>query len=199
MEGKRVSSEDCVRIFNASQINLNLHSSTFHEGVNPHGDFVNPRTFEIAACGGFQLVDQRELLNEMFDLETELVTFRSIDELKEQIDYFLNHPDEAAEKSEKSRIRVLAQHTFQHRMQEMLIHVFSQNLEGLERRIRKSNGLEDYLIRESADDSELQNTLEQYKDETDLSIQSIAAEIKKGEGELSPNELLLLMVEQVVK
>lgn len=29
------------------------------DGVEPYGDFVNPRTFESAACGAFQLVDSR--------------------------------------------------------------------------------------------------------------------------------------------
>ncbi|WP_298271447.1 DUF3880 domain-containing protein, partial [Geobacter sp.] len=49
--GARIDTETCVKIFNASPVNLNLHSSTTCDGVVPDGDFVNPRAFEIAACG----------------------------------------------------------------------------------------------------------------------------------------------------
>ena len=38
-------------------INLNLHSAMQGRGVNREGDFVNPRTFEVAATGAFQVVD----------------------------------------------------------------------------------------------------------------------------------------------
>ena len=62
LAGARIPSEDCVKIFNASAINLNLHSSIRADELVPAGDFVNPRTFEIAACGAFQLVDNRALL-----------------------------------------------------------------------------------------------------------------------------------------
>jgi spore maturation protein CgeB len=41
-DGARISTEAVVKIFNASTINLNLHSSPYYEGVKPHGDYVNP-------------------------------------------------------------------------------------------------------------------------------------------------------------
>ena len=44
---------EAVKIFNASRINLNLHSSPYHLGINPEGDYVNPRTFDLAAAGPF--------------------------------------------------------------------------------------------------------------------------------------------------
>ena len=47
--GARVSEEEAVKIFNASRINLNLHSSPYHLAINPEGDYVNPRTFDLAA------------------------------------------------------------------------------------------------------------------------------------------------------
>ncbi|MBU4243902.1 MAG: glycosyltransferase, partial [Proteobacteria bacterium] len=86
MQGARVSPEECVKIFNATRINLNLHSSIQAEELVTLGDFVNPRTFELAACGAFQLVDQRTLLEEAF-ADDELATFTSMAELLEKIDY----------------------------------------------------------------------------------------------------------------
>ncbi len=61
---RRIDPGDYVKIFNASAVNLNLHSSKERDGVEPHGDFVNPRTFELASTGAFQLVDNRTHLRE---------------------------------------------------------------------------------------------------------------------------------------
>ncbi|MBU1938058.1 glycosyltransferase, partial [bacterium] len=66
-DARRIEPEEIVKIFSASIINLNLHSSPTHPGVDPFGEFVNPRTFEIAACGAFQLVDERKYLGELFN------------------------------------------------------------------------------------------------------------------------------------
>lgn len=91
MKGARVSPEECVKIFNATRINLNLHSSIQADDLVTNGDFVNPRTFELAASGAFQLVDKRTLLDEAF-AEDELATFTSMAELTDKIDYFLANP-----------------------------------------------------------------------------------------------------------
>lgn len=104
-----------MKIFNASAINLNLHSSVQAKELVPAGDFVNPRTFEIACCGAFQLVDRRGLLPELFR-EDELATFTSMPELLDAIPYYLARPDERRELAMRGRARVLAEHTYQHRM-----------------------------------------------------------------------------------
>lgn len=118
-EGRRVSAEETARIFNATRVNVNLHSSTSHEGVNPFGDFVNPRTFEIAACGAFQLVDHRALLPELFEAGEEIICFGGREDFLERIEYFLAHPREREEISGKGRARVLREHTYKGRMREL--------------------------------------------------------------------------------
>lgn len=132
MQGQRIDTEDAVRIFNAAAVNLNLHSSVKADELVPGGDFVNPRTFEIASCGAFQLVDSRSLMPELF-AEDELATFSSLPELEERITYFLAHPDERAAFAERGRKRVLAQHTYAARMRTLLDFV-SERLPGRERR-----------------------------------------------------------------
>ena len=119
MKGARVSPEDCVKIFNATTINLNLHSSVQAEELVTGGDFVNPRTFELAACGAFQLVDNRSLMAEAFD-EGELASFTSMAELIEKVDYFLEKPQDRQAVADKSRARVLKDHTYQNRMRTLL-------------------------------------------------------------------------------
>ncbi len=51
--GARISPEDAVKIYNASKINLNLHSSVNPKTLVTGGDFVNPRTFELPRAGRF--------------------------------------------------------------------------------------------------------------------------------------------------
>jgi spore maturation protein CgeB len=119
MGGERVSPEDTVRIFNACKINLNLHSGVKREQSVTHGDFVNPRTFEIAACGAFQLVDRRSLLPELFAPE-ELAVFDSLEELRERVDYYLERPEERAAIAGRGRARVLSGHTYAARMSALL-------------------------------------------------------------------------------
>nr|WP_287410293.1 glycosyltransferase [Pseudodesulfovibrio sp.] len=119
LKGARISSEDCVKIFNATAINLNLHSSVQTEELVTGGDFINPRTFELAACGAFQLVDKRSLMNDAFN-DDELATFTSISEFTEKIEYFLNHPDDRNEYATKSRTRVLREHTYTKRMRTLM-------------------------------------------------------------------------------
>ncbi len=121
--GRRVSTSESVKIFNATKINLNLHSSTYHNGVNPFGDFVNPRTFEISACCAFQLVDYRKKLPELFKIGDEIFIYRDLKELRELIFYFLERDELREEVSQKARQRVLKEHTYELRMAEMLSFV----------------------------------------------------------------------------
>ncbi len=117
--GARIEPEEAVKIFNASKINLNLHSSIADREVVATGDFVNPRTFEVACCGGFQLTDRRSLLGELFG-EDEMAMFTSVHDLREKIGYFLSRPEERAEFAVRSRKRVLQEHTYALRMQHLM-------------------------------------------------------------------------------
>lgn len=117
--GARISPEDAVRIFNATAINLNLHSSIHADNLVSHGDFVNPRTFEVAACQAFQLVDERALMPELFRAD-ELATFGSMEELLAKIAHFKKMPAERAAFAERARARVLAEHSYAERMKTLL-------------------------------------------------------------------------------
>ena len=119
MEGARISPEDCVKIYNAAKINLNLHSSIQTNKLVTHGDFVNPRTFELAACAAFQLVDERSLLPELFNTE-ELACFGSMEELLDLIPYYLDRESKRTEMAKAACERVLREHTYQHRMRSLL-------------------------------------------------------------------------------
>jgi len=118
--GERIPTEESVKIFNASDININLHSWMEMGGINPKGDFVNPRTFEIAACGAFQLCDMRAELGNCFEIGKEIAVFQGYEDFLKQKDYYLRNPEARKQMAEAGRKRILREHTYFHRMQEML-------------------------------------------------------------------------------
>ena len=105
--------ERVVAAYRASKIVLNVHHPQMVHGCNM-------RTFETAACGAFQLIDDRSSLADLFDPPNDIVAYRSPVELIELIRHYLGHPDERAAIAERSRQTVLARHTYQHRLAELL-------------------------------------------------------------------------------
>ncbi|GAB7080223.1 CgeB family protein [Megalodesulfovibrio paquesii] len=118
-DGARISSEESVKIFNATAVNVNLHSSIKVDPPVQPGDFVNPRTFELAACGAFQVVDQRALLPELFAPD-ELATFSTLEEMLDLIARYSKDPEARQTMAAKARSRVLAEHTYATRMRQLL-------------------------------------------------------------------------------
>ena len=111
--------DEVVRIFNASSININLHSSVRPGALVDDGNFVNPRTFELAACGAFQLVDRRSLMDGLFGPD-ELVLFEDMDGLLAAIEHYRFRPELRAEAAARSRARVLAEHTYTQEAQDFV-------------------------------------------------------------------------------
>jgi spore maturation protein CgeB len=124
---ERFTPEKFAKIAAASKINLNLHSSATHDGVDPRCDAVNPRVFEIAACGAFQLCDPCQGLEDFFDFETELPVYHDLAELRAKIDHFLANPDERLDVAGRARERALREHTYEKRAQRMLDLLLEQH------------------------------------------------------------------------
>lgn len=191
--GKRIDTEEIVKIFNAAKININLHSSTYHNGVNPYGDFVNPRTFEILACGGFQLVDHRSLLPELFEIDKEIVCFKDINDLRDKIQYYLKNPDEREEIALAGRARVLREHTYEQRIKEMLDFIFENGYELPEWRPEAQDV--DLLIDAAKDNKELKGYLERFINKGSIGIKDIIIDIQSGDGNLSRVERVFLLAD----
>ncbi len=125
--GRSFDLEEMVRIFAASRINLNLHSASHVETLDPNPDYVNPRTFELASCGAFQLSDVRDPLPDLFRPD-EVVTFTDVRELRELIAHFLARDDERVAVVSRARTRALAEHTYAHRVRRMMHDTLSPEL-----------------------------------------------------------------------
>jgi spore maturation protein CgeB len=104
---------DLPFLYCASQINLNLSKSQLITSVNQ-------RVFDAPACGGFVLTDYREDVVNLFDPDKQLAVFRDGDEMETKAAYFLENEKERESRARMTRRRVLAEHTYAHRMRRML-------------------------------------------------------------------------------
>jgi spore maturation protein CgeB len=193
-DGERVTTEDSVKVFNATSINVNLHSSTYHDGVNPFGDFVNPRTFEIASCRAFQLVDERRYLNDCFAEGSEMITFSSLQDFREKAAHYLANPHQRIEIAEAARQRVLAQHTYEHRMLELLGLIAGRNPAWIPR----GGGLPtaEEIIKQEKPGSELAQVMQRFEGCGPMTLEEISTEIEKGEGALTNTEAMILLLNE---
>ncbi|MBY0280518.1 glycosyltransferase [Candidatus Binatia bacterium] len=191
-DAARISTDESVRIFNATRVNLNLHSSTYHDGVDPQGDFVNPRTFELAGCGAFQVVDHRRLLPDLFVPERELAVARDVHEMRELTRYFLAHPDERFALAQRAHARALAAHTYQHRMQDLVAAVVAQDQDRLLARSRPPT-FGEAAARESG---ALRALLERHPASAPLGLDAIVRDIGVGSGDVAEEEAIFLFLHQ---
>ncbi len=197
-EGRRLSPDEYIKIFNATQVNLNLHSSTERDGVDPYGDFINPRVFELAACGAFQLCDERSLLAEVFTPGEEIITFNNLSDLKDKISYYLEHPEARRVIAERARARVLCEHTYAHRMQQMLEIIFQSRYEQLE--FKERNRPWAKMLKRSEIDPELQARCQlAFKRGEEPILDGLVADVTTGTGKLSPTEQKLMFLFHVRK
>ena len=191
----RIDTETCVKIFNASEINLNLHSSTTSEGVVPDGDFVNPRTFEIACCGAFQLVDRRTLLPGLFEPD-ELETFSSLEEVREKIDRYLTDADGRMALAERGRQRVLAEHTYERRMEELVATMLAE-FPATAQRVRSRAEKLESIMAELDSHEGLEELLQRLPDRQWFGLNDVMGVVATGKGKLSRAEKIFLMLQNV--
>ncbi len=192
-EGRRLTPDEYIKIFNATDININLHSSTERGDVDPSGDFVNPRTFELAACGAFQLVDERALLPELFEAGKELITFKDSKDLRAKIAYYSDKPAERKAIADAGRARVLKDHTYDARLKQMLSYIYGNKFEQLYQRQQTSpwHG----MIKRAEKHPELKARCEAASARGELAkLDSLVADIITGQGKLTETEQKLLFL-----
>lgn len=196
--GRRLTPEEYIKIFNSTDINLNLHSSNERDGVDPTGDFINPRTFELAACGVFQLVDERALLAEVFEPGKEVATFSSVTELKEKIAYYREHPEERDQIARAGRARVLRDHTYDKRLAQMLEVIYGSSYQQLKQRESANPWIE--MIQKADFDPELRERCEKaFARGDEPQLDGLVRDIVLGQGQLTETEQKLLFLFHVRK
>lgn len=112
-QGQGVYNHDKVRAFRGAKIVINnLH----------YGEMwgLNVRAFEAAGAGAFQMVDWRPGLGQLFEDGKELISFSSVGDLKEKVDYWLPRPNERYAVAQAGMRRAHAEHTYTLRLQLLL-------------------------------------------------------------------------------
>lgn len=97
------------RKLNESQFILNKHLN----GINSAS---NIRIFEATGVGSCLVSDYFKDLNNLFDLENEIVSYKNIEELKEKVNYLRSNTNKAIEIGHNAQKKVLSSHTFDKRI-----------------------------------------------------------------------------------
>jgi spore maturation protein CgeB len=111
---RSVYGDELVRIYSTAAIVLDMH---FLFAVAETVPNVTMRVFEVPAAGGFVLTNRSPQLSLLFDVDNEIICYSSAHELREKAVYYLKNPHCRREIAEKARRRVLAEHTFKHRLE----------------------------------------------------------------------------------
>ena len=101
---------DLAPFYRSTAVNLNITSLQMRSAVNQ-------RVFDCPAAGGFLVTDAQGDLAELFDLDTEVITYTSLDELEDKVTYYLAHPNERRTVVQHAQRRIAAQHTHAHRLE----------------------------------------------------------------------------------
>lgn len=108
----KATGEAVNKIYLSSKIVLNIHHPQSIEGLNS-------RTFDIPACGAFEIVDYKKNLDMHFKMDEEIVAFRDMRELRSMIDFYLKNEGLRRKIADNGRKRVMDEHTWVHRVREM--------------------------------------------------------------------------------
>ncbi len=119
--GGPVYGDDFVRAFSNADIGLNIHQF-FGEPADAgrYGTGANRRVFELAGIGTAQLCDAKADIARNFVEGSEIVLFRGPSELRARAIELLESPAERVVIAERARARALREHTWRHRLDELL-------------------------------------------------------------------------------
>ncbi len=107
------------KVFHYSKINLNITMHSIQSGLSQ-------RVWDVLGCGGFLLSNYQSEIPEYFTIGRDLDCFENIDELKEKIAFYLSHEDIRKEIAHNGLEKVQANHTYIHRVCQMMNLLFQQ-------------------------------------------------------------------------
>ena len=108
--------EDEAKIYASSTVSINVHED-FQKNF---GTDCNERTFKIPFSGGFEITDDVACIRKYFKEDEEIVIAKNRDDWFDKIEFFIRNPEERISIIDAGKRRVLAEHTYHHRVSEML-------------------------------------------------------------------------------
>ncbi|MFO0775923.1 MAG: glycosyltransferase [Nitrospiraceae bacterium] len=101
---------EMFNVLRRSRLTINHHIDAAKSSAN------NMRLFEATGCGALLITDYKDNLHRLFDVGSEVVAYRSLDECVELVTHYLAHPDEAAAIARRGQARTLGEHAYGRRM-----------------------------------------------------------------------------------
>lgn len=103
-------------VFKNTKINLNITLRSIKSGIPL-------RAFDILGAGGFLLTNYQADFADCYVPGEDFVYYESQADLINKIDYYLNHEDERRDIAENGFARTAANHTYRHRVEEILTYL----------------------------------------------------------------------------
>lgn len=104
---------DMPLIFHKSKINLNITAKSIRSGLSL-------RIFDVLGCGGFLITNFQSELPDYFEIDKDLVTYESPQDLLDKCSYYLKHEDERIEIANNGYEKVKQFHTWDIRLVQLL-------------------------------------------------------------------------------
>jgi spore maturation protein CgeB len=104
---------DLPAFYPATRINFNCTSQQMKGAVNQ-------RVFDVPVCGGFLLTDHRRQMEALFEPGREIVCYQEPGEIADLVRHYLRHDGERARITEAARSRILAEHTYDLRLESLV-------------------------------------------------------------------------------
>ncbi|GMU57460.1 MAG: hypothetical protein AMXMBFR33_66060 [Candidatus Xenobia bacterium] len=95
---------DMYRLLNRAKVTLNMHAQVAGE------EAANMRIFEVIGTGSCLLTDYKPNLSDFFELDREVVAYRSVAECREKARWLLDHPAEREAIARAGQERVLREY-----------------------------------------------------------------------------------------
>ncbi len=111
-EGQVGYFDDLAPFYRNTAVNVNTTSLQMKTAVNQ-------RVFDCPAAGGFLVTDTQADLEELFDVDSEVVAYSSLDELEDKVRHYLDRPGERRTIVQNAQRRIAAHHTHRHRLESL--------------------------------------------------------------------------------
>ncbi len=114
-----LADEELPAIYNRAKIVLGFSSVGNTYASGDRVTQIRLRDFEAPMSGAFYLVEHMPELAEFFEIDREVVTYSSAEELVEKCRYFLTHENERERIRLAGQERALRDHTWQRRFTDL--------------------------------------------------------------------------------
>jgi hypothetical protein len=101
-------------ILSRSKITINCEADCSGEYAS------NMRLFESTGMGAMLITDWKKNLSDLFEIDKEIITYKTPEDCAEKVRYYIEHEEERAHIAEAGQRRTLKDHTFESRVKDIM-------------------------------------------------------------------------------